>query len=128
MASPSLHHFSTPITLKLTDENFLIWKQQIFATLHGLDLMHLLDGTHVPSEFLPSKGQDQKPTINTIFLHYHKQDQLLIAWLINSMSSSILTKMVNLESSAAIWTRLSTSYASHTRATIKKLRLLLRTP
>ena len=36
--------------------------------------------------------------------------------------------MVGLDSSAAIWTRLSTYYASHTRATIKKLCLLLRTP
>jgi len=62
------------------------------------------------------------------FFHYHKQDQLLVAWLLASMSSSILTKMVNLDCSTAIWTHLSTYYASHTRATIKKLRLLLRTP
>ena len=36
--------------------------------------------------------------------------------------------MVGLDTSTAIWNRLSTYYASHTRATIKKLRLLLRTP
>jgi len=106
----------------------MIWKQQIFATFRGLDLLHLLDGTHIPYEFLPSNDQDQEPTINPFFLHYHKQDQLIVAWLLASMSSSILTKMVGLDSSAAIWTRLSTYYASHTRATIKKLCLLLRTP
>jgi len=60
MASPSLHHFSTPITLKPTDENFLIWKHQIFATLHGFDLLHFLDGTHVPSKFLPSEEHGQE--------------------------------------------------------------------
>ena len=90
--------------------------------------MHLLDGTNVPSKFLSSEDQDQEPTINLVFLLYHKQDHILVAWLLASMSSSILTKMVGLESFAAIWTRLSTYYASHTRATIKKLRLLLRTP
>jgi len=36
--------------------------------------------------------------------------------------------MVSLESFVSIWNRLSTYYESHTRATIKKLRLLLRTP
>jgi len=128
MALPSLHHFSTPITLKLTDEFFLIWKQQILATLRGLDLMHLLDGTDIPLEFLPSDTPDQEPIVNPAFLHHHKQDQLLVAWLLASMSSSILTKMVGLDTSTAIWNRLSTYYASHTRATIKKLRLLLRTP
>ena len=36
--------------------------------------------------------------------------------------------MVGLDTFAAIWNRLSTYYASHTRATIKKLHLLLHTP
>ena len=97
MALPSLHHFSTPITLKLTNDFLFIWKQQIFATLHGLDLMHLLDGTNVPSKFLPFEDQYHETTINPVFLHYYKQAQLLVAWLLASISSSILTKMVGLE-------------------------------
>ena len=44
------------------------------------------------------------------------------------MSSSLLTKMVGLDSSAQIWNRLLTYYASHTRPMAKKLCLLLKTP
>jgi len=44
------------------------------------------------------------------------------------MSSSLLTKMVGLESSAAIWCRLLTHFALHTRAMVKKFHLLLKTP
>jgi len=40
--------------------------------------MHLLDGTNIPSKFLPSNDQDQEPTENPVFLLHHKQDQLLV--------------------------------------------------
>ena len=43
------------------------------------------------------------------------------------MTSPVLSKMVGLEKSTNIWKYLCTSYASHTRATIKKLKLLLKT-
>jgi len=36
--------------------------------------------------------------------------------------------MVGLDSSAAIWCRLLTHFASHTCAMVKKFRLLLKTP
>jgi len=44
------------------------------------------------------------------------------------MSFPLLTKMVGLDSFVAIWGRLLTHFASHTRAMVKKFRLLLKTP
>jgi len=87
--------------------------------------MHFLDGTKVPSEFLT---QENKSVPNPEFCTYQQQDQLLVAWLLASMSSSLLTKMVGLDSSAEIWCSLLTHFASHTRAMVKKFRLLLKTP
>lgn len=40
-------HF--PFTLKLTFTNYLGWKTQIQALLHGIDLYRFIDGTHLPS-------------------------------------------------------------------------------
>jgi len=59
--------------------------------------MHFLDGTKVPSEFLTQENQFVP---NSEFFTYQQQDQLLVAWLFASMSSSMLTKMVGLDSSA----------------------------
>jgi len=123
--STIVHHFHTPISLKLTNDNFLVWKQQVSATLRGLQLMHFSDGTKVPSKF---PTQDNQFVPNPEFCTYQQQDQLLVAWLLASMSSSLLTKMVGLDSSAKIWCRLLTHFASHTRAMVKKFRLLLKTP
>jgi len=77
MTNPSVvHHFHTFIFLKLNDENFLLLKQQVTATLRGLQLMHFLNGTEVPYELLTQNNQTvTKPAYST----YHQQDQLLVA-------------------------------------------------
>jgi len=38
--------------------------------------MHFLEGDNVSSRFLQTENQE--PTINTAYLHYDKQDQLLV--------------------------------------------------
>ena len=113
MATPSttVHHFNTPISFKLNDDNFLVWKQQVLATLRGLELTHFLYGSVVPSEFLPT--QNNSTLENPEHCSYKKLDQLLVAWLLASMSASLLIKMVGLDSSAEIWHRLLTHYISH---------------
>jgi len=80
----TVHHFSTPISLKLNDENFLVWKLQVLATLRGLELMHFLDGSYMSFEFLQSLNNQSLE--NLAFRNYHKQDQLLAVWLLAFMS------------------------------------------
>ena len=120
-----IYHFNTPISLKLNDDNFFVWKQQVLTILRCLELMHFLDGNKIPPKFL--HNQNNESLNNFVYRNYHKQDQLLVAWLFASMSSALLTKMVGLDSSAEIWKHLITYYASYTRAMIKKFCLLLKT-
>ena len=44
--------FHTPIPIKLDADNFLIWRQQVTATLRSMDLLHFLDGSCMPSRLL----------------------------------------------------------------------------
>jgi len=100
-------------------------EKQALATLRGLDFTHFLEGDSIPPRFLPNANQEM--VVNIVYLHCHKKNQLLVAWLLASMFSTILIQMVGLDSSTKIWQRLTTYYASHTRAMIKKLRPLLKT-
>ena len=100
-ASPSVNQFSTPIFLKLAEDNFLLWKQQILATLDGLLLSKYLDGSQLPPYFLPlTEGKSSK--INPDFLFYRQQDNLIVAWMLASMSYPFLSKMVGLQSASEI--------------------------
>jgi len=125
-SSVSLHHLTTLIPLKLDDENFLLWKQQVLATVDGLLLSSFLDGTNVPTRCLSAADGTLSP--NLIFISYKQQDNLLVACFLASMTTPILTQMVGLTSAAQIWHTLNTYFSSHARAQIKKLKLLLKNP
>jgi len=125
VSSPSpvqLHTFPTALSLKLTDDNFLVWSQQVLAQVEGLNLLSFLESPLTPSRFLFGT------TVNPAFLLHKQQDNLLVAWLLASMSPSMLTQMVGLRFAYLTWDKLNVYYASHTRAKIRKLKLLLKTP
>ncbi|BAT74858.1 hypothetical protein VIGAN_01262900 [Vigna angularis var. angularis] len=61
--------FNTPISLKLDEINFLIWKQQVMATIRGLKLLHFLDKTATSQNFL-NVGDQMSNMINPKFLEH----------------------------------------------------------
>ena len=126
LAITSIHQFTTPITLKLDEDNYLLWKHQVLASIRGLKLSHFLDGTNVPSTTASSAADSSSPSDDS--LRYQQQDQLIIAWLLASMSTPILTNVVGLDTTADIWRCLETQFSSHTRAKVQKLKLQLKTP
>nr|KYP64560.1 hypothetical protein KK1_019160 [Cajanus cajan] len=112
--------FNMPITIKLDNDNFLIWQQQVLATIQGLKLESFVHGNKIPPCYANKEDEIVKKE-NPKYTNYVQQDQLLVVWLLTSMSSPILTKMVGLNSINHIWKRLEVYYATHTRAVIKKL-------
>ena len=108
-----LHQFSTPIFLKLAEENFLLWKQQVLATIDGLMLLTFLNDSQVLYNFLPTTD-GSSPQTNPNFLLYQQRDNLIVAWMLASMTNPFLTKMVGLQSSSQIWQTLRTHFASNT--------------
>ena len=125
-SAPTLHHFTTTISLKLSDDNFLLWEQQVLATTDGLLLTAYLDGSAQPSRPLAA-ADGSSPSSNSAYSFYKQQDSLIIAWLLASMTVPFLTKMVGLELSSQIWSTLNTYFASNTRAQIKNYKLRLKT-
>jgi len=121
------HTFFTPINLKLDDDNFFIWKHQVLATIRELKLYHFLDNSSTPPQFLNVEDTTAQ-RMNPAFTNHEQQDQLLVTWLLASMSNSILTKMVGLDSTHQIWSKLHVYYASQTCARVKQLRFQLRNP
>ena len=48
--------FLTPILLKLDTDNFLVWRQQVTATLSSMDLLHFLKGSCISSRLISAEG------------------------------------------------------------------------
>jgi len=107
------HIFHTPIPLKLDPDNFLVWRQQVIVTLRSMDLLHFLDGSCIPPRLITAEG-DSSTSIDPKYLTYDRQDQSILALLLASMTPDILTKMVGLDTSHQVWSKLQTHHASQT--------------
>ncbi|XP_052113029.1 uncharacterized protein LOC127744777 [Arachis duranensis] len=79
---------STPIYMKLDDDNFLQWKDQVEALIEGNDLLDHVIGSRIPHKFL------ENGEINSEYQRWKKQDALLKSWLLASMTKPYMTRMV----------------------------------
>ncbi|KAD3641811.1 hypothetical protein E3N88_31035 [Mikania micrantha] len=111
LTTPSLTIVHFPSSLKLSSSNYLGWKTQVEAILHGLNLHKFIDGSFPP----PS------PPTEPTYTHWFRQDRLLFGALVSSLSPSIVPLITNATSSLEAWRILSNTYASPSRGHIKQL-------
>jgi len=67
------HSFTSSINIKLYEDNYLIWKQQVLTMLMGLKLTRFLEGTNIRPCFQPNANSQDK-TFNPEYLKYEEQD------------------------------------------------------
>jgi gag-polypeptide of LTR copia-type len=65
--------------------------------------------------------------LNPEFDKWQKQDQLILAWLFNSISPQILAQVINCETTSHLWQRLHQIYNSQSLAKILELKLKIQT-
>jgi len=119
------HILTTLIHFKIDEENYLIWQQQVLATLRSLNLTKFLDFTSIPSRY-SCVADESHSILSSAFRSFDQQDQAIVAWLLSSIFLSLLTNTVGLFSSHQ--SNLKTHYASRTHAHVKKLKMLLCAP
>ncbi|KAF3792836.1 Retrovirus-related Pol polyprotein from transposon TNT 1-94 [Nymphaea thermarum] len=77
-----------------------------------------------PNEFLPS--EDGKETVlNPAFLEWHRGDQLLLSWIISSLSVVVNSQVIGLDSSYKVWTTIKRIYAAQSIAKVQQLKSAL---
>ncbi|RYQ94570.1 hypothetical protein Ahy_B08g089505 [Arachis hypogaea] len=112
---------SSPISMKLDDDNFLQWKDQAESTIEGHNLLHHITGERIPQRF------DESGQITPEFALWKRQDALLKSWLLASMTKPFTTRMVGCVYSHEIWKRLDNHFSSQIRARIIQLKNKLST-
>ena len=115
---PSLSPIHHLITIKLTRDNYLLWKAQIVPYLKGQHLFGFIDGTQPsPQELLPlTTTETNHSCSNPAFLIWQSQDQLILSALISSLSENILAYVVKCSTSHEVWATLERMFTAHSRA------------
>lgn len=76
-----------------------------------------------PPKFLTATTDQQEGKINVEFENWEQQDQLLVSWLLASMSENLTRRMVGCDYSYQIWKKIEVLFASQTRAKINQLKI-----
>jgi hypothetical protein len=99
---------SIPIAMKLTTSNYLAWQAQVLPIIHGYNLSKFIESPP-PSSTSSTTGQLE---VNPEYLHWHRQDQLLLGWLRSSLTDSVQAQVVSASTTLELWITLQKQCAS----------------
>ena len=99
LLTPSLS-ISQCVTLKISSSNYLLWKTQFESFLSSQSLLGFINGsTPRPSLTVATKtGDTVTEEANPEFLKWMKRDQLVMAWLFESLTEEALRSVYGLHS------------------------------
>ncbi|KAF5459493.1 hypothetical protein F2P56_023434, partial [Juglans regia] len=96
------------VTIKLSSENYLLWRTQITPYLRGQRLFGYVDGSHhQPTQYISNPAAATSTTappllLNPEFTNWFDQDQIVLSILMSSLSESILAKVVGATTSREV--------------------------
>ncbi|KAL3642739.1 hypothetical protein CASFOL_013554 [Castilleja foliolosa] len=115
------------ISIKLNDSNYLLWKQQVWAAAAGYGLEDYLTGETTPPPESTINPDDGSATANPSFLKWRRQDQILVSWLLSSLTEGLLVTTVGLSTATEIWKTIEGVFANQNKAKVMQIRLQLQT-
>jgi hypothetical protein len=126
-SASSLPPLGAKVTEKLTRENYILWKAQIMPANRGANLVPILTGvSKAPAETMEVTKDGKPMTVpNPEYEKWMVQDQQLLSYILNSLTSDVLAQVATLESSAPVWAALETMFSAQSRARITNLRMQL---
>ncbi|PKA51405.1 hypothetical protein AXF42_Ash002770 [Apostasia shenzhenica] len=111
---------------QLKHDNYNVWMSLMLATFNAANLKGLVDGTWTcPSPTITDTNDPTKTTSNPAFLTWYRYDQLVLSWLLASLSESVLPHAAGFSISRAVWEALERTYGSPSPNHALQLRLQL---
>ncbi|KAK8957728.1 hypothetical protein KSP39_PZI001284 [Platanthera zijinensis] len=110
---PTVKSIRQDVSIRLKSTNYLPWKTQVLPVLRSLGLVGFIDGSATrpdPDDLSPNAVQ------------WHRLDQMVLAWLTNSLSEAAVTQIGTCATSAEVWHSLEVLYGTLTRSQILQLK------
>ncbi|CAA0829121.1 Unknown protein [Striga hermonthica] len=125
--TPFIHPQHQLISIKLTDSNYLLWRQQTYSAIVGYGLESFIAADSTPPPRFLSSGSTDAPSLNPEFATWVRQDQLLMSWLLSSLSENLLIMMVGKTNSQEVWNSLESNFSGLSKARLMHHKLQLQT-
>ena len=123
-------NIANQLTVKLTEENYLVWRAQVLTALCSHGLMHFISKEFsAPSAEIanPQAGDAGAPANipNPAYMVWYRQDQSILSAFLASLMPEVYGIIVLATTSEEAWTTLAGSFASHSTARSMQLRYQL---
>jgi hypothetical protein len=105
----------------------LIWKAHVIPALRGARVLDLVEGNEkAPEEFLETEDINKKKVTikNTEYASWISRDQLVLRWILNSLSPDVLAHVAGLETSTDTWAA-NAHVSSTSKTRVQQLRSAL---
>ncbi|KAK1628083.1 hypothetical protein QYE76_002398 [Lolium multiflorum] len=105
---------ASAIMIRLTSDNYLLWRTQVGILRHSHLLMGYVDGTiacpepHIAVPY--AGGMHEAP--NPVHQHWTKQDHVVLSAFVSSMTEGVLSMIMFVGTSRETWEILSGAFAS----------------
>lgn len=111
--------FTQQVTLKLNENDFRSWKQQIEGIILTHKLHRFLVDPDIPPRYLMDEDRTND-TENPALVIWEQQDSLLFTWLLTTLADLVLPR-VRCVHSHQIWDRVHMYIFTHTNAKSRQL-------
>lgn len=109
--------------VKLSENNFLLWKHRIMLILERYGLQsYVLSPFNIPRFVIDTDGNLIE---NIDFLLHKQQDKLLASWLPYTGSDDVLAYLTNASSSFDVWMTIERSFTTRSSIKLSSLRHML---
>jgi hypothetical protein len=120
---------ASAITIKLDQENFLLWKAQALSALYINDLYGFVDGIErAPAKKVAASVGISNQVDNPNYAIWFKKDQKVLSGLLASLTPSVLGHVQLLKTLAQVWEVIVRMFASNSKARVVQLRAALVSP
>lgn len=127
MASSSLFStFNYKFTEKLDEKNHLVLLQQVEPVLRVHRLHRFCVAPEIPDQYL-SEVDRASGTLNTAFIAWEVQDQMLLSWFQSSLSASLLPSVIGCRHTKQLWDHIHQNFHSKIKAQARQLCTEVRT-
>ena len=113
---------SFTVSLKLTRDNFLLWRTQIFPILAAYDVMDHIDQDPPAMSILNQEGQS---ITNPAYKVWFKTDKVVLAIINSSLTESTMPIVVGKETAIDAWSAIIRNFAGKLQARIMELQTKL---
>jgi gag-polypeptide of LTR copia-type len=118
-STDSIIHINAQVPAKLTDSNYLSWKNQILLIIEGNDLESFLFNNYPEPTITNTAGTI---VVNPAYAHWKRQDKLLNAWIRSTLSDSILAQVMTSSTCQLLWQAIQTNFSTSSRARLQDLK------